>query len=485
MITALSGLLLSLLPWFVGAVMVYALLYQTKRWHPGLHLIAIGLGCYVGYALLALLMYQLQARNLPVFSIWLVACMVAAMLICWIAGEAGRHHCNRTPIGHLTLRPELTKTEPKWLILIFGAWLTLQFGFVAYEVALRPSVSWDSVWYWANRAPQFIQWQESNPSLDNSALQWLRHPSTIHLLNAWAAYTGLLNGGKLFLYTPWLALCCSILVAAIGFTWAVTGKLVWGLIVAILIVSSSVVTANIALAGYADIWLAAGLFFSAAILPLMNASWKPAGFITWVFVAGSLTFIKASGVSYSILLILAFWLTWIIGRAKPRWIIVGTLTLSATLGCLYANGFDASIAGYQVSWDMAKRQITVGHYSGIYNLSNFDIAMRNLGSSHIIRASYLNAITVLALALVSLVMYFRHWRHLNSFIFTLLVALGMVLHSLLAQLFSDYFLTFSRPDRDTGLTRFSMGWFFVALLTLSHLIKAHSKRIKGTREHPK
>lgn len=472
MLTALHSLLLGLLPWGVGVGMLYALLYQPKRWHPGHHLMVMGLGSYIGYMLLALTMYQLQARNLPVFSSWLIAWGIAGVLICWVVGELGRHRCKLTPKESAVPTWEFKPAEPKWLLFLIGSWLIVQFGFVAYEIALRPTVSWDTLWYWTTRVVGFIQWQESNPSLDSTSLQSLRHPTTIHLLNAWAAYSGHVSGSRMFLYAPWMALYGGIIIGAVGIAWVVTRKLILGLIIANLIASSSVVAAQSALAGYADVWLAAGLFFSAVTLIMAHVCWKPVAWVTWVFIIGTLTFLKAAGVSYTALSLVVVLMAWGVSQSRLRWAAAAILVATAALGYSYMSGFDLSISGYRLAFDTEVNHIIVGHYVGIVNLDELQLALHNTWHAFVSNTSYLMAILIPAAALILVAIYPRYWRCFDS-AYALLLGLGLLLYGLAGQVFSDYFLTYSSPDKDTGLTRFSQGWFLVSAIALTYLLQSY------------
>lgn len=467
-----NGLLLGLLPWGLGVGMLYALLYQPKQWHPGHHLIVIGLGSYIGYMLLALSMYQLQARNLPVFSSWLITWGIAGVTICWVLGQVGRHRYKLIPQDKSFPQRGLNATEPTWLLSILAGWLILQLGFVSYEVAFRPAVSWDSMSYWTRYTSNFLQWQHSDPVRGDSTLGW-RHPSTIHLLNVWAAYTGQISAGSVFLYVPWLALYAGIVLSATGCAWVLTGKLAFGFISGILLSSSSLITAHISLAGYADIWMAAGLFFSAAALVLAGASWRPMITVMWIFIAFSLTFIKAAGASYTILLICVALGACCVCRLQLQWLIATIVAASLAAGYFFITGVDASIMGYQLTFEPTNSIIRVGHYTGVVDLTKLGPAAANMWFAYFRNASYLLTVFIIGIALTSTVLHYNFWRHFNP-AYTVFLTLGLLLHSIMAQSFSDYFLTHSNPDMDTGLTRFSQGWFLVSLLALNYIIKARS-----------
>ena len=471
MMTAFYGLLLGLMPWAVGVAMMYALLYQPRRWHVGQHLIVIGLGSYIGYLLLALTMHQLQARNLPVFSSWLIAWTITGVLICWVMGQLGRRRLMTITRAKTGMAQERTSTSPKWLIYLLGFWLAVQFGFMVFEVALRPAVSWDALFYWTRFTSNFLEWQPADPTGGSFRPRWT-HPSTIHLLNIWAAHAGQLNHGKTFLYTPWLALYTGLLLTAVGLTIKLSGDLVHGLVVGVLVASSPVITAHVVLAGYADIWLAAGLFFSATVLALITESWKPAIAVIWIFIVTSLTSIKSAGISYTVLLSGVALAAWGVSRSHRKWATTAALVVIIATGYFYTTGFDISISGYRLALNPESGNIKVGRYTGEISFTELGFAAKNAWFAFVYNTSYFTVFLVLLAALFSAALHRGVWRQFNP-AYTLLLGLALLLHVILAQGFSTYFLTNSSPDRDTGLTRFSQGWFLVLALLVSYITQGN------------
>lgn len=453
--------------------MVYALFYQVKRWHPGHHLIAIGLGCYVGFLLLALLMHQLQSRNLPVFSNWLIAWAIAGLLICWVIGQLSRFFCKHEP----NLEQNLEIRNPYnrwalWLIGILGSWLVLQLSFIILEGVLMPASAWDTIAYWTWSVGHFLGWQETDPYQGSAQLGW-RHPSTIHLLNIWHAHASNTRTEGLSLLTPWLAIYISIIMASIGFVWLITKSLAWGLLVGILVTSSPVIGAQAVLNGYADIWLAAGLFLTVAILPLASVSGKVAFSAIWLFVATSMVFLKSAGISYSTLVILCALAAWVVSRTKVRWTLIAALFTAGGLIYLMSNGFDLTVADYPLLFDSETKQLRVGRYSGMVQFGSFGEALTNLWFAFITSSSYLISALILVVGCVSAAAKPGHWKTFTP-AYGLFLAIGLLLYALVAQSFSDHFLLYSSPNKDTGLTRFSQGWFLVSTLILSHIIRTYS-----------
>lgn len=472
MLTIVIALLLGLLPWCFGTVILYSLLYQPRGWHYGHHLVVIGAGSYIGYITFAGLMYHLQANNLPALSITLlIALALACALICWMLGQLGRYRYQLTRQAEISVSLSLSSYQPKWLLLLLGCWLTAQFGFVAFEVALRPTVSWDSVTYWSRPVKVFIEWQQSKPEQGNINFGQ-RHPSTVILLNSWAAYAAQLNEGRTFLYAPWLALYSGVLCAATGTVWILTGRLLFGLITAILVASSPVVTAHVILSGYADIWIATGLFYSTVILVLRVVTWKPAISITWSFVAGSLTFIKSAGISYTMLLIAVALLAWITDTSRIKWAIATIVLGIGAISYVYLNGIDLSVAGHRLAFDNKIGQLSVGRYVGLLELSAINSARDNLLASLVWNASYQMTTSVFLLTLTYAMWKPTRWREFFA-AYALFLVLGLFFYAVAAQVMSDHFLTYSSPDNDSGLTRFSQGWFLVCILVAARFFIAN------------
>lgn len=473
----INNFLIDILPWILGIGVLYALLYLPGSWNLGHHLIIVGAGSYIGYLLLALLMYALQSNNIAVFSIWLPASATTITFLCWFAGQFFRYK-NEKKISTskpqtMTLQKTEKETEPKWLIIPIAIYLCIQLSFIAVEVAVRPAVSWDSVWYWTTYVAQFLEWQNTNPHEGTAQLQH-RHPATLHLINAWSAYAGTKANAPYFLFMPWLLLYVGTTIAIIGFLLTLTKELTLGLLGAVLLGSYPMFAAQTALAGYADIWLAAGIFFSFALIALIKVTCALPLLVSWLFFVLGLAFLKSAGLTYALIVIFAASFAWIMSSFEKKWTLAATALILLTIYLLYAQGFDTMIGNYPISFHPETQSVKVGRYSGTLNLDHSYTALYNLWFSFVWHSSYALALAAILVTLLYTFVASELWRRARV-AYGLLLILGLLAHSFFSQTISSQVLFNSAPGQDTGLTRFSMGLFLISPLMMLYIFTIRSR----------
>lgn len=457
----------------MGTLVLYTFYNSASNWRPAHHLIAIGCGSYVGHLTLAFLLYQLQANNIPAFSIGLMLSTFGIILSAATIGFViTKEQSVVNPIRNLgkrELQPTtyLTRRSSQYLLLLLVAWLTAIISFVAFEVALAPAIAWDTVWYWSRYAGPFVDHQLAAPTEGNVILSQ-RHPATVHLINSWSTFASQINTNKYWLYAPWLSIYIGVILTGIGICHLVTRNSILSFSLGILLATSAMPEAHAARAGYADLWVAGGIVASIGVLHLAESkSAMPKNLIVWALIATSMIFTKSAGLGYSIILFLAMAGTFFMLYISTRWkLLVGATSVLFSV-FLLSHGWNTNIFGYEFSYTAEANLLTLSRYSANFPLDvDFALLLNILSSSLVINSSYL-----LAFAIPLAVLLWRRGTSVNPQKnlagtytgFLTALTFGFLLLSLII---SPQVSMNSLPGQDTALTRFGQTWFFLAILSL-------------------
>lgn len=264
-LTLTAGLIL---PWLLGLALLFALDWpQPGDGSGGAAALRAGFGYCIGALLLTLWMRLLSAVGVS-FG-WLSVGMplaVAATALFALAARGGRIApvAVRTVIDSL-LQPPLPRWQRVvWLGLI--AWLVLRFLLLAADIAWQPLYPWDAWVQWATKARVWYETGHIAPFV--RADQWFaspggayfdaapNYPATVPLLQVWSCIA-LGRWDDSAMNWPWLLLLIALSCAVYG---ALRGEGVaplTSLVGAYLVASLPLLDTHAALAGYADLPLAA------------------------------------------------------------------------------------------------------------------------------------------------------------------------------------------------------------------------------------
>lgn len=166
----------------------------------------------------------------------------------------------------------LVDSYPLWQWLLFGGlflWVFLRFMNLALEVWWQPLYPWDAWTTWAVRARVWAEMNELVPFV--SAKAWLANPEEqLYTIDAWpyppavsliAAWLSLAMGGwnETASNLPWLGAVLALGMGIYGQARLWGASPLWALIILWLALSLPILQTQIALAGYADIWVALAL----------------------------------------------------------------------------------------------------------------------------------------------------------------------------------------------------------------------------------
>ncbi len=363
-----------LLPWATGSGVCLAL--TRGRRHPGDLAAALGMGFLLGLFIVAALSSLLATQNTSEAFSRTAPWLAAIGVIGWSAVFAFRHP-SRSPAS--IDRAGGFGNRIVWCLLL--AAILLRLDVLVAEALLRPTFPWDAwaawavkpkAWFLLGHQVPYVPMQEwlAKPALDLRTSAIWDYPELLAWIQIWfasaaggwneplinAVWTGVLAAIGLASYGHWRAL---------GIRPALAMLLVYGLL------SLPLLDAHVALAGYADLWLAAALGM-AVLCWLRWLRQRNSGQLALaILFAVCLPLIKLEG-SVWLLLISVVILLGMLSR-RWRWIMLALLVIAAAAGIML-GGFHLPIFGLgwiHVSWG----QVT------ITALGEMDLYWRPVGSA--------------------------------------------------------------------------------------------------------
>lgn len=260
------------LPWLAGAIGLRVLWRDATA---GVWPLALGYGYILGLLTTTLLLRAQSALGMPLNFIG-----PTAVLALWSLAGGGFFWRRISPLnpasalGRETLDLNLNERQRQILFTLLLLWIGVRFAGLALEVWWRPLYPWDAWTTWTVRPRVWSEWHHLVPFVDPQ--RWLAdttgsvytieawtYPYTVPLLALWPTLAfGAWNETAANL--PWLG--CAL---ALGLGFYGQARL-WGasaltaLIFTWLLLSLPLLNTHVALAGYADLWMAA--VFSLAMM---------------------------------------------------------------------------------------------------------------------------------------------------------------------------------------------------------------------------
>ena len=191
--------------------------------------------------------------------------IVIVALLAW----AKRHHRLSLTAARGALaspvRPPTSRWQ-RWVWIALFAWLALRFASLAMEVAWRPLFPWDAWVQWATKARVWYELGRIVPFERSAA--WLAggtsayfdaapsYPATVPLLQVWSCIA-LGRWDDSAMNWPWLLMLLALTLAVYGALRDAGVPSLGALVGAYLVASLPLIDAHVALAGYADLMMAA------------------------------------------------------------------------------------------------------------------------------------------------------------------------------------------------------------------------------------
>jgi len=339
-----------LLPVILGSAWINLLIPADT---PARGALVWGNGALFGVMATPLLMRTLHATGLPLDFTMTALAAVA------LAGMAALIHLRGQGRGAAPGRTAPARTLPTaqrvlWIILL--GLILLRLITLGAEVALRPLFPWDATMHWATKARVWFEYRSLVPFVTQDT--WLQlggegvytdrhpnYPSMIPLLQVWMNLaTG--NWNESLMNLPWVVCLAGLGAAFYGHLRLARVEAVTAAAFTYFLVSMPLINIHVALAGYADIYLAAA--FCCALMALHNwmtlrANWIAALALLFAALCPQ---IKNEGLFWTISLAPAV-LAAFMQRRKAAQVLL-LLGLSAILLLLLLPG-DLVIAGHAVA----------------------------------------------------------------------------------------------------------------------------------------
>lgn len=320
------------LPWLAGALWVRA------GWHDapltGVWPLTLGYGYVLGSLAVALLLrLQAAAGFSPNTAFPMFVMVLLAVAGGWLTWRRARCVAGFGPAG------SRWREQPLWqrmLVALLLAWLGWRLLGLALEIWWRPLYPWDAWTTWAVRPKVWAELRELVPFVDPK--RWLADPTgSVYTIEAWtypftvpllALWPTLAFGAwnETVANLPWLGVALALGLGFYGQArlWGATS--VVALIFTWLLLSLPLLDTHVALAGYADLWMAV-IFGLAAIafFQWLRSGDRRQGFLA-LLLALVCPLIKLEGTVWLSMFVPALMVVWL--RGWSLWLMLGILAAS-------------------------------------------------------------------------------------------------------------------------------------------------------------
>jgi hypothetical protein len=334
------------LPWLCGCIWIHWLLQRTGRCNV---FIVVGQGFFLGFFIVSLVI-RLWGLTGAHFHFWGIAAVVA------VSGGLGIALQGLRP-GPGVRNKQVVPIVPAWhltVATVLVALIAWRYVTLAQELLLRPLYAWDA---WMNWAPKAIVWlhhgtlvnfvdpQEWLLGRDSQAYtlgnaQANGYPITVPLIQLWGMWgAGTWDHSSVFL--PWLLAPIALGLALYGHLRLAGVSLLWSVIACYLLLSLPYLNVHAALAGYADIWLAA--VFCLAVCALYEYRQCPhwGWTILWLLLALLCAQLKNPGIVLGLIVLVFGVRGWLKLAPALELAAVAAIVLLFTLAMVY--GVDLEI----------------------------------------------------------------------------------------------------------------------------------------------
>lgn len=299
---------------------------------------------------------------------------------------------------------------------------------VGLELVWRPLFPWDATMHWATKAKVWFDMQAIVPFVDN--LRWLElggegvytdfhadYPVTTPLLQLWVSLA-LGRWDESLMNLPWLLCLIGLALAFYGQARAAGSSALSAIVFTYLLISLPLLSTHVALAGYADLFLAT--FYCAAIMAFHNWSVtrQPGQAVLAVIFALSCPLIKHEGFFWLLTFLPALIVVLLPWRRAVILLASGVLTLTLILVFLPSDLVIAgnSIGGLKLQFHPAALPAIVASFwvQDNWHLLGYllpALALLTVFSGRGVAARYRGIGVALFSALVLLLVLFIYTRH--------------------------------------------------------------------------
>ena len=324
------------LPWLLG-IATLAAVRDTRRSPdtPGEIAWIVGAGYLAGAFMLTLWMRALSLAGMRFGVLAIGAPVLLATVV--LACIAWRRHGRAAVVGAtlgalraLIAPPQAARTvRIAWQLLL--AWMMIRYALLALEVIWQPLYPWDAWIQWATKARVWYEQGRIVPFARSDAWfaagggVWFdaspEYPPTVPLLQVWACIA-LGRWDDVLMNAPWWQFSAALTLAVYGALRSRAIGALAALVGAFLVASLPLANVHVALAGYADLPMAA--YYTGATLAFLrwteSRSLRDAGVA--LFLALACTQIKIPGFVWALTLLPGV-IVALLPRQGPKLVVIG------------------------------------------------------------------------------------------------------------------------------------------------------------------
>jgi hypothetical protein len=224
---------------------------------------------------------SLVMRALDAVAVRWTTPLIAVPLLVLAAAACGLARPRSLPSlrerGRTSLRRVTALAGPQRLVFVAClALIVIRLCGLGLELVWRPLLPWDAWAHWATKARVWYEYRQLAAFIDpakwlasGSAMQFVDahsdYPATVPLLQAWTALC-LGRWDESLINTPWLAILAALGVAFYGQLRRIGTGLVPAMLFSYLLLSIPFIDLHVAVAGYADLFIAAAYGMAAMAL---------------------------------------------------------------------------------------------------------------------------------------------------------------------------------------------------------------------------
>lgn len=366
-------------PWLAGFAVVRALLaWQRDRdtW------VEVGYGHFVGVLLVTLVMRCMNAIGMPL-------AVVPATIVMAIVAVGGLVYAARR--SSTDVRGAETTPEPlalRWIAAVALALIAIRIGTLAVDVLLRPLFAWDAWSQWGTKAKVWSSLREIAPFMGYD--EWLartrpgytdtapNYPATIPLLQTWMTLV-LGRWDDALMNLPWLAAFVALGAGLYGQMRRLGAGASWSIVATYLVLSLPLLDTHVALAGYADLHVAAAYALAVLALAQWEATRARGALVLLASAALLLPLLKLPGIAWIGTLALG---TVIVVFGTTPWRMGGlaaaVLAVTVAIGFYFGSGKvtpDAAATQYRIVESLLQHLYAFGSWNLAWYLVPLTVAL--------------------------------------------------------------------------------------------------------------
>jgi hypothetical protein len=363
-----------MLPWAAGA----AWLRLVPRGAPLPWTIALGYGHFLGIVVLTLLMRAMSLAGLP-WNFWLLAALLAAAGAIPVAWSRGRI---RQALAPPDVRGEWSGLDKgkRIVAIVLLAMVVVRLAGLLLEIVWRPLFPWDAWMQWATKARVWFEAGRIVPFVAYDA--WLatypasaytdpvpNYPATVPLLQAWGALA-LGRWDDALMNLPWFACGAALALAFYGQVRAWGASAFLAAVATYVLMTVPFLDAHIALAGYAELHMAAfyGLAAMAFFLWVRDGD-RRQGWLA-LALALSLPLIKKPGVFWLVSFLPAYL---VMLRPRPALIGLGAVSVAGVGALFLLRETGLRVFNYAITGDVDAGEVTKALGQNLFQMGNWNL----------------------------------------------------------------------------------------------------------------